>query len=164
MTNFVCPGCGKSNNLELISDGGVISAEVIFLDDTLHDIIYQNVEVLESFPIRFQCYNCGYILYNKQGEPITEKDELYEWLEDSTSTPIYSAGDTIQLKNIHSNLISELTLWKAAPNRVILLTQEPNGYWSNDNIIKVKDTHKITESEILSLPSFHRGWKLVGKK
>jgi len=35
--------------------------------------------------VRFQCLECGFILKNSEGEPLTDNEEVVEWVKENCS-------------------------------------------------------------------------------
>ena len=77
---FKCPSC-KSNRLEEIADGAIVSTEILDIEDG-GSINYGVPSVDEAYTDRYQCLNCGWVL------PVTanttpDSEELFQWLEEN---------------------------------------------------------------------------------
>jgi len=81
IVKFVCPACGD-HRIEAVLDGShTTSIETLYKGGGIDYGDTESGGVLE----RFQCVNCGTVITDDDGEPITDDDELVEWVEKNCS-------------------------------------------------------------------------------
>ena len=80
---FQCPKC-KHKGLEVCETNAFVSTPIIDLGED-GDFVYDEPVIQDSVVDRFQCFNCGYILKNEQGENIIDNFEVVNWLRKNCS-------------------------------------------------------------------------------
>jgi len=74
---FKCPKC-NSHRLECCEEGPYVS-EILAIDKE-GDFDYGEISA-SGVVVRFQCLECGFTLKDDYGEPLTDNDEVVEWIE-----------------------------------------------------------------------------------
>lgn len=77
--NFVCPEC-QCNQLEEVVTNCTVYQIVELVDNGDYDQVYGR-QVSEGDVNRYQCHLNGHVIKNEAGEPITDIEELCEWLK-----------------------------------------------------------------------------------
>jgi len=76
---FYCPGCEKNvTKMEEILSYATVATSLEVLKDG--ELSYGARACIDGEVERYQCYSCGYILRNENGNPITEEEKVIEWL------------------------------------------------------------------------------------
>jgi len=74
---FDCPVCG-TNKIEQVAEGSFVSQLVAIVDNG--ENVQKDLEITEEFVQRFQCFECGFVLKDDNGNYISDPEELYEHL------------------------------------------------------------------------------------
>ena len=80
--HFCCPDCSDEelNSIEIAE----IETRVIKIrenGDFDYSLNVRHKQIDYGEVIRFECANCGFVIKDKYNEPITEYDEIVEWIK-----------------------------------------------------------------------------------
>ncbi|MFC1678068.1 hypothetical protein ACFL3G_13540 [Planctomycetota bacterium] len=76
---FKCTKCGGTI-LEVIQTDAVITSQIIDIDEEGY-FEYEQIDCDGGNVDRYQCYKCGDVLKDNDGESITTEKEVFEWVK-----------------------------------------------------------------------------------
>jgi len=83
---FICPICGNER-LEEVCTGATLSHTVEVYRGG-ENAEYSETEIHEAYTDRFQCEECGYVLYHDNGSVVKTLEDASEWILDNVQQPI----------------------------------------------------------------------------